>query len=62
MYGNGSANFTFLLGASRREELVERAAELGNTALALTDECSFAGVVRALTAAKEHNPKLSRRR
>jgi len=45
--------FTFLQGASRPEELVERAHGLGYRALALTDECSVAGVVRAHVAAKE---------
>ncbi len=45
--------FSFLHGASRPEELVERAKELQYTALALTDECSVAGVVRAHVAAKE---------
>ena len=39
--------FSFLRGASNPDELVERAEELGYTALALTDECSLAGVVRA---------------
>jgi error-prone DNA polymerase len=47
-------NFTFLRGASHAEELVERAAELGYAALAITDECSLAGVVRAHVEAKEH--------
>ena len=47
------SNFTFLHGASHPEELVRRAAELGYAALALTDECSLAGVVRAHRAAKE---------
>ena len=47
------SNFTFLRGASHPREQVERAAELGYAALALTDECSLAGVVRAHTAAKE---------
>jgi error-prone DNA polymerase len=47
------SNFTFLRGASHPEELVERAAQLGYSALALTDECSFAGVVRAHTEAKK---------
>ncbi|HEV8519971.1 MAG TPA: error-prone DNA polymerase [Burkholderiales bacterium] len=51
-------NFTFLRGASHPEELAERAAELGYAALAITDECSLAGVVRAHIAAKEHNLKL----
>ncbi len=51
-------NFTFLRGASHAEELVERAAALGYQALAITDECSLAGVVRAHVAAKEHGLKL----
>ena len=41
------SNFSFLTGASHPEELVERAAALGYGALAITDECSLAGVVRA---------------
>ncbi|HEY5999800.1 MAG TPA: error-prone DNA polymerase, partial [bacterium] len=47
------SNFTFLRGASHPEELVEAAAALGYTALALTDECSVAGVVRAHVAARD---------
>lgn len=47
------SNFTFLRGASHPHELVERAVELGYTALALTDECSVAGVVKAHIAAKQ---------
>ncbi len=39
--------FSFLRGASEPQELVERAVQMGYTALALTDECSLAGVVRA---------------
>ncbi|MGF6303382.1 DNA polymerase III alpha subunit [Paraburkholderia sp. WC7.3d] len=46
------SNFTFLHGASHAEELAERAAQLGYSALAITDECSLAGVVRAHVAAK----------
>jgi error-prone DNA polymerase len=46
------SNFTFLRGASHPEELVLRAAELGYAALAITDECSMAGAVRAHVAAK----------
>ncbi len=46
-------HFTFLRGASHPEELIERAHELGYTALAITDECSVGGVVRAHTVAKE---------
>ncbi|HKJ76147.1 MAG TPA: error-prone DNA polymerase, partial [Gammaproteobacteria bacterium] len=52
------SNFTFLRGASHPEELVARAAELGYAALAVTDEGSLAGVVRAHVAAKEHGLKL----
>src|SRR4051812_36642704 len=52
------SNFTFLRGASRPEELVERAAQLGYKALAITDECSLAGAVRAHIAAKEYQLKL----
>ncbi len=52
------SNFTFLRGASHAEELVARAKALGYSALAITDECSFAGVVRAHVAAKQHGLKL----
>ena len=51
------SNFTFLRGASHPEELVETAAKLGYEALAITDECSMSGVVRAHTAAKEFGLK-----
>src|SRR6201996_6312382 len=47
------SNFTFLHGASHAEELSARAAQLGYSALAVTDECSLAGVVRAHVAAKD---------
>lgn len=50
--------FSFLRGASHPHELVERAAQLGYKALAITDECSFAGIVKAYIAAKEHDLKL----
>jgi error-prone DNA polymerase len=46
------SNFSFLVGASHPQELVARAAQLGYTALAITDECSVAGVVRAHEEAK----------
>ncbi|MFG6488882.1 error-prone DNA polymerase [Roseateles sp. BYS78W] len=39
--------FSFLRGASEPQELVERAIVQGYEALAITDECSLAGVVRA---------------
>ncbi len=47
------SNLTFLKGASHPEELVETAAALGYAALAITDECSVSGIVRAHTAAKD---------
>nr|WP_309826590.1 error-prone DNA polymerase [Paracidovorax wautersii] len=47
------SNFTFLRGASEAHELVQRAKQLGYSALAITDECSLAGIVRAHVAAKE---------
>jgi error-prone DNA polymerase len=46
------SNFTFLRGASHPQELVRTAFELGYKALAITDECSLAGVVKAHVAAK----------
>jgi error-prone DNA polymerase len=50
-------NFSFLQGASHAEELVERALQLDYAALAITDECSLAGVVRAHGAAKQVTPE-----
>jgi error-prone DNA polymerase len=47
------SNFSFLRGASQPEELVAQAKALNYAGLALTDECSLAGVVRAHIAAKE---------
>lgn len=47
------SNFSFQRGASHPEELVERAHALGYSALALTDACSIAGVVRAHVRALE---------
>jgi error-prone DNA polymerase len=52
------SNFTFLRGASHPEELVARAHALGYAALAITDECSLAGIVRAHVAAKACGIKL----
>ena len=48
------SNYSFLRGASQPAELVAQAAALGYTALALTDECSVAGIVRAHVAARRH--------
>lgn len=47
------SNFSFLQGASHAQELVARAVQLDYAALAITDECSLAGVVRAHAQAKE---------
>lgn len=52
------SNFSFLRGASHPEELVIQAAALNYHALAITDECSVAGVVRAYSAIKRHKLKL----
>ena len=52
------SNYSFLRGASHPEELVKRARELGYQAIALTDECTYAGLVKAHMAAKEHQIKL----
>ncbi|MGQ0587557.1 MAG: PHP domain-containing protein, partial [Gammaproteobacteria bacterium] len=47
------SNFSFLRGASHPGELVREAHRQGYSALALTDECSMAGIVRAWEAAKQ---------
>lgn len=47
------SNFTFQYGASHAQELVRRAKQLNYAALAITDECSLAGIVRAHEAAVE---------
>ncbi|MQM29417.1 MAG: error-prone DNA polymerase [Candidatus Accumulibacter phosphatis] len=52
------SNFSFLRGASHPEELVEQAQELGYSALAITDEASLAGVVRAHRAASARGLQL----
>ena len=52
------SNFSFLRGASHAGELVEQAHALGYSALAITDECSLAGIVRAHISAKLHGLKL----
>ncbi|MGB7501305.1 MAG: PHP domain-containing protein, partial [Azonexus sp.] len=52
------SNFSFLRGASHPDELVEQAAAQGYAALALSDECSLAGIVRAHQAAQRVGLKL----
>ena len=47
-------NFSFLTGASHAEELILQADFLRYHSLAITDECSVAGVVRAYSAMKSH--------
>jgi error-prone DNA polymerase len=48
-----TSNYSFLRGASHPHEMVERADELGLTAIGLADRNSFAGVVRAYSEAKK---------
>jgi len=55
-----SFQFTFLRGASHAKELVERAIQLDYKALAITDECSLAGVVRA-SRLQEHQTQTDHR-
>ena len=47
------SNFSFLTGASHPQELVAQAQYLGYRAIAITDECSLAGVVKAHQMAEE---------
>ena len=49
------SNFSFQRGSSHPQELVRQAQQLGYQALAITDECSLAGIVRAWEAAREVN-------
>lgn len=48
------SNFSFLYGASHPQELITQANFLKYRAIAITDECSVAGIVRAYTEIKEH--------
>ncbi len=54
------SNFSFQHGAAHPQELVRRAYDLGYEALALTDECSVAGVVRALSGWDEYRAFIQR--
>ncbi|ULU23621.1 error-prone DNA polymerase [Dyella terrae] len=47
------SNFSFQRGASSARELFDRAKECGYRALAITDECSLAGIVRAYEASRD---------
>ncbi|ODU34980.1 MAG: hypothetical protein BGP24_06420 [Lysobacterales bacterium 69-70] len=49
------SDFSFQRGASSADELFERAKKLGYAALAITDECSLAGIVRAFNASRDHD-------
>ncbi|RZJ90382.1 MAG: PHP domain-containing protein, partial [Hymenobacter sp.] len=49
-----TSNFSFLRGGSHPDELVEQAAKLGYTKIAITDRNTLAGIVRAHVAAKKH--------
>lgn len=49
-----TSNFSFLRGASHPEELMEQAASLDYSAISITDRNTFAGIVRAHSAAKKH--------
>ena len=50
---NAISNFTFLTGGAHPEEYIDRAGLMGMTGLALADENSVAGIVRAHVAARE---------
>ncbi|CUH49740.1 error-prone DNA polymerase [Ruegeria atlantica] len=56
-----TSNFTFLTGASHPEEYMERAVTLGLPAIAIADDNSVAGIVRAHTQAREITRKVRER-
>lgn len=53
-----TSNFSFLLGASHPEEMIEQAAALGYKKIAITDVNTLAGIVRAHAEAKKHDIQL----
>jgi len=55
---HAKSHYSFLYSASSPSEIVMRASKLKYTAIAITDECSFSGIVKAYRASKEHNIKL----
>ena len=57
-----TSNFTFLTGASHPEEYMNRAALLGMEAIAIADDNSVAGIVRAHTEARKITREVKERR
>jgi len=55
---HAKSHYSFLTGASSPEELVYQASALGYGAIAITDECSYAGVVKAYKASVDCGIKL----
>jgi len=53
-----TSNFSFLRGASHPEELAHQAAELGYSAIAITDRNTLAGIVRGYMAAKTNGLRI----
>lgn len=53
-----TTNFSFLRGGSHPEEIVDQAAALGYTEIAITDRNTLAGIVRAHSAAKGKNIRI----
>ncbi|MDX5401554.1 MAG: error-prone DNA polymerase, partial [Rhodobacterales bacterium] len=56
-----TSNFTFLTGASHPEEFMQRAASLGITAIAIADQDTVAGIVRAHAAARDITRQVTER-
>jgi len=50
-----TTNYSFLRGGSHPQELVEKAIQLGHTAIGIADRNTLAGVVRAFAAARDEN-------
>ncbi|MBV1866630.1 MAG: PHP domain-containing protein, partial [Marinosulfonomonas sp.] len=59
---NITSNFTFLTGGSHAEDYIRRAALIGIPAIAIADENSVAGIVRAHTEAREVARQVSLRK
>ena len=59
---SATSNFSFLTGASHPEEYMQRAAWLNMPAIAIADDNSVAGIVRAHTQARDIARKLQERR